>query len=428
VASLAVEGGADAAADASSVPEGDDSFTSDATASPDGTLATDGGADGASHDASDGGSSQDAAATSDAGDAGAPDGGGFCAHPVPLTDGGVGQSLASVVADDTSVYWYEPQATTADGGTAARVSKVAVGGGPVVVLYESAACAGAGPVMAANSTTLYIACGTQLDATRHVEIMQIPKDESVAPTPFWISDTSTTNCFGTGPCTNARWLGADDTSVYVQIIDGNGPIMKMPVGGGALVKVTPVPGDADYTANMWSTDVTGNMMTVGGTLYYTGRAAMNGTPLTGTYGLWSVPASGGDPTLLASGAPFAANIVGGLVPLNGNFYWATYPQVFKMPMTGGTPTSIAMYALSAVQELALFGNSLYLAGYYSGALRLESVPVDQTDGGPATVVHDFASATDYTPLPGSQQVVANGSQLFFADPGLPSGGKIYRCD
>ena len=329
--------------------------------------------------------------------------------------------------DETAVYWYESQATAADGGIVARVSKVAVGGGPTVVLFEGC-FVGGGDMMVANSTTLYVDCRQQVDTTKQIEIMQIPKDPSVAPTPFLISDTSIANCVETGQCDTANVGVADDSNVYFQILNGGGPIFKMAVGGGPLAKVTPVPGDADYGAN--ATDIIWNMTVIGGTLYYLAGDVPNQTR-----GLWSVPTSGGAPNLLGSGDPFSGQVIGGFVQLNGYLYWrydsgGLGSSVAKVPMTGGTPTKIGgPYSFTnSYQQLALFGNALYFAGQFDGWLRIEALPVDQTDGGATTVVQDFPSLADYPAAGNAQLVVANKSHLFFADPGFPDGGKIYRCD
>jgi uncharacterized repeat protein (TIGR03803 family) len=154
----------------------------------------------------------------------------------------------------------------------------------------------------------------------------------------------------------------------------------------------------------------------GNTLYGT---TQNGGNLSLNEGLgdgtvFSVPVSGGSPTVLATfNDSNGACPVAGLT-LSGNTLYGTtagggadaYGTVFSVPMSGGNPTVLASFNFSDGEEpyagVTLSGNTLYGTTEYGGANRdgtVFSVPVS---GGNPTVLASFNAAirTGTNPMAG----------------------------
>ncbi len=192
---------------------------------------------------------------------------------------------------------------------------------------------------------------------------------------------------------------------------GSGTLYGTTTGGGAFgygtVFSVPIAGGAPTVlASFNLTDgvaPTGNLLLSGGTLYgTTSDAGPNGYGNVGT--VFSVPTTGGTPTVLASfKGTDGAEPIGGLIRSGSTLYGTTalggaanLGTVFSVPITGGTPTVLASFDLAdgsaPTGNLILSGGTLYgttvvggLDGYSSYG-TVFSVPIT---GGTPTVLASF---------------------------------------
>jgi uncharacterized repeat protein (TIGR03803 family) len=157
---------------------------------------------------------------------------------------------------------------------------------------------------------------------------------------------------------------------------GSGEVFSVPVGGGTPKALASFGGTATGGFNPVA-----DLTLVGSTLY--GTAENGGANNAGV--VFSVPVSGGTPTVLA-----AFNFTDGALPLagltlsGGTLYGTTYHggatfgggnngdgEVFSLPVTGGTPTVLASFDGSDGEypwaDLTLSGNTLYGTTELGGA-------------------------------------------------------------
>ena len=210
---------------------------------------------------------------------------------------------------------------------------------------------------------------------------------------------------------------------------GHGTVFSLPVSGGTPTVLASFDGYA-------SAGPEAGLILSGNTLYGT---TWGGPPGPTGYGtVFSVPVSGGTPTFLANFS--FGNLDAGVNPygpllLSGNTLYGTtssgggygVPSVFSVPITGGTPTILAAITGSD-GGLILSGNTLYGTTKVGGAHNAGTVFSVPLAGGRATTVASF----DYYnngewPEAG---VVLSGNTLYgttsTAGPG--GGGTVFAVD
>ncbi len=175
---------------------------------------------------------------------------------------------------------------------------------------------------------------------------------------------------------------------------GDGVVFSLPVSGGSPTVLTSFNG----SNGQWP--YYGALVLSGNTLY--GTTSHGGAYGDGT--VFSLPVSGGSPTVLASfnDCPFAG------LTLSGNMLYGTTigggasgdGTVFSLPVTGGSPTVLASFngsnGKSPEATLTLSGNTLYGTTAYGGANgdgTVFSVPI--TGGSPTVLTSFNASSGEY---------------------------------
>jgi uncharacterized repeat protein (TIGR03803 family) len=162
----------------------------------------------------------------------------------------------------------------------------------------------------------------------------------------------------------------------------------------------------------------------GNTLY--GTTEEGGSHLSpGT--VFSVPITGGTPTVLASLTPSTGSQpVGGLILSGDTLYGTTsfIGKVFSVPITGGTPTVLASLKGGSFAGLTLSGNTLYGTTSSGGAYgdgMVFSVPIT---GGTPTVLASFNGTNGEEPLAG---LTLSGNTLYGAtyEGGANGDGTVF---
>ena len=230
---------------------------------------------------------------------------------------------------------------------------------------------------------------------------------------------SFTNSTGRNPYAGLT-LSADGATLYGTTQEAGpgvsfGTVFSVPVGGGSptvLAAFNHNDGDDPESAVTLS----------GGTLLgttYQGGANGYGT-------LFSVPVSGGSPTALVSFNSNSANPIAGLTlsPDGNTLYGTTYGggafscgEVFSIPVSGGSPTVLASFnatdGAGPQTDLTLSANTLYgetLSGGAYGGGTIFSVPVS---GGSPTVLASLPNSDVNGPLPETALTLsANGNTLY----------------
>ena len=166
---------------------------------------------------------------------------------------------------------------------------------------------------------------------------------------------------------------------------GYGTVFSIPVAGGTPTAL------ASFNGTDGSIPL-GDLTLVGSNLY--GMTADGGIGFTGNNGtgdgvIFSVPATGGTPTVLASfnGTDGEAPR-GDLTLIGSTFYGMTLNTIFSIPVTGGTPTVLA-YGVGGNGSLTLIGSTFYGMSTYGGANgdgEIFSIPVT---GGTPTILATF---------------------------------------
>jgi len=184
----------------------------------------------------------------------------------------------------------------------------------------------------------------------------------------------------------------------------------------------------------------GGLILSGSTLYgttYEGGASFQNPAVPGTGEVFSLPTTGGTPTVLASfnlNGTNGASPESGLVLSGGTLYGTTYTgganndgEVFSVPVTGGTPTVLASFngtnGANPIAGLIVSGSTLYGTTYYGGATfqnsdnrgdgEVFSLP---TSGGTPTVLASFNGTNGYRP--GAPRLILSGGTLY----GTTGGG------
>ena len=251
-----------------------------------------------------------------------------------------------------------------------------------------------------------------------------------------------------------------NTLASFNVGDGAGPAAGLILSGNTLYGTT-VAGGANGDGTVFSVPVTGGTPTVlasfngsngknpYGDLILSGNTLYGTTSEGGAYGgnlvggtVFSVPVTGGTPTVLASfngsngseptaGLILSGNKLYGTTAFGGADYYVAQGvndlgsgTVFSVPLTGGTPTVLASFsignggAFNPQAGLTLSGNTLYgttFAGGANGAGAVFSVPVTGSSGTP-TVLASFTGGSDGgTPYGG---LILSGSKLY----GTTAGG------
>jgi sugar lactone lactonase YvrE len=213
--------------------------------------------------------------------------------------------------------------------------------------------------------------------------------------------TNTAGCPATGLCTLASGqstplsIAVDGTSVY-WTDQGNGTVMKVPLGGGSGTKIG-------------SSNLPYGIAVDGTSVYW---ADFQGT-------IMKVPLSGGNATPLASGqsGPY------GIALDSQNVYWTNYlgGTIMKVPITGGNPTTLASGQV-APNSLAVDSQNVYWSNNGTEASNFTDGTVMKAPitGGNATAL--------LTGVQGPLGIAVDASGVYVADFGTIStvGGSIYK--
>lgn len=169
----------------------------------------------------------------------------------------------------------------------------------------------------------------------------------------------------------------------------------------------------------------GSLTLVGSTLY--GFAAGGGANLVGT--AFSLPVTGGTPTILATfGGTNGNSPEGGLILSGSTFYGVTSSggginydgTVFSLPVSGGTPTTLASFTdtgSEATGNLVLSGSTLYGMTRGGGANGWGTVFSCPVSGGGISTLYSFSSSPG-----GGASLLLSGSSLY----GTTTGGGTYN--
>jgi uncharacterized repeat protein (TIGR03803 family) len=295
----------------------------------------------------------------------------------------------------------------------------------------------AGLTLSANGSTLY---GTSQENVSGGtgNVFSIP----VAGGPVTVLTTFGNGASGAEPSGDLTLSGSTlygtapfggPSSFNVALNPGYGTVFSIPTSGGTPTALASFNGTDG--ANPF-----GNLTLVGSTLYGTtsaGGASFNGGD-TGFGAIFSVPTSGGTPTVLASfNSSDGANPYGGLtLSANGStFYGMTQyggahndGTIFSIPVTGGTPTVLFSFDGTHGEypsgNLTLIGSHLYGMTQYGGADNngvVFSIPV--TGGTPTILAALTTGQNGVIPLPGTNELPGGsltlvGSTLYGAEGGV----------
>ena len=200
--------------------------------------------------------------------------------------------------------------------------------------------------------------------------------------------------------------------------NGYGEVFSLPMTGGTPTVL------ASFNAYNGAYPCGGVLTASGNTLY--------GTTANGSYGyansdgeVFSLPITGGTPTVLASfngsngNSPLAALTLSGNTLYGTTYYGGSgnsgygYGEVFSLPINGGTPTVLASFNGSnggePCAELTLTGNTLYGTTYGGGANGYGEVFSLPTIGGTPTVLASFDGSNGSGPFAG---LTLSGSTLY----------------
>ena len=223
------------------------------------------------------------------------------------------------------------------------------------------------------------------------------------------------------------------TTYYGGAIDSGGTVFSIPVTGGTPTVLASFNGNAGFNgSDGCSNPDAGLTLSPGGsTLYgttYVGGAYLNGA-------IFSVPATGGTPTVLASfnGGDGAAPYAGLTLSGDGSTLYGTTTDggadnagtIFSVPVTGGAPTVLASFngsdgALAqAGLTLSADGLTLYGAAADGGADNAGTIFSVPVTGGTPTVLASFDGSDGVSP---GGALTLIGSTLY----GTTTGGGAYN--
>jgi len=194
--------------------------------------------------------------------------------------------------------------------------------------------------------------------------------------------------------------------------NGDGTVFSEPITGGTPTVLAP------FSSPNNGLGAGSNLILSGSTLY--GTTQGNGTNEAGT--VFSLPVTGGTPTVLASfSGTNLKNPEGSLILSGSTLYGTTYfgfgstSSVFSVPVAGGTPTSLGSFngtvATGPESSLTLSGSTLYgtAGGGTNNDDTVFSMPVT---GGSATVLASFNGANGNWPFYGAGPMVLSGGILY----------------
>lgn len=205
-----------------------------------------------------------------------------------------------------------------------------------------------------------------------------------------------------------------------------GTVYSVTITGGALTTLATFNGIGGIGRNPYA----------GLTLGADGRTFYGTTESGGAYGfgtVYSVPMTGGTPTTLATfnssngSRPYAGLTLGA----DGTLYGTTrgdafhYGTVFSVPMSGGAPTTLAAFNGSNGKNpeggLTLFGGTLYGTASGGGASDRGTVFSVPNTGGALTTLANFSGSNGVSPYAG---LILIGSTLY----GTTEGGGDAKGD
>jgi len=307
------------------------------------------------------------------GDSGTADSGtpAYC----PSTQGSAGTVLVSgqtqlgaLAIDTNSVYWAADVNLNAP-GKILTIAKTGAGSPATLAMGQDSAFS-----LAATSSGLYWSTGfssESMPSENFSQVMSIPLPASGSATPsiFWgesAEETSFPFAFATDS-SSLYWYNLGDPSVYHAPLGGGAPVIiaspypafdDNPVGlgvdtaniyalwygqlsvgaSGENVTLTSIPKSGGSWSTLW-TEVAGNLynnlaLFADTSGVYWVYLTNGDTP--GAASIWSLPA-GGVATQLASGLTQPLGLVGDGV----NLYYSDQFNIWKMPITGGSPTVFA---------------------------------------------------------------------------------------
>jgi hypothetical protein len=263
--------------------------------------------------------------------------------------------------------------------------------------------------LAVDSAAVYVACTRNLGGSNNGSLWRVPKDGS-APAAI-LQDANG----GVAAVPGLGGLLSDGARVYFggEVPGKSQGVYSVPVTGGAPTllhgPLLPAP-DA--------------MIGVGDNLVFVGS-----TSCCSTNAIATMPKSGGAPAPVVTQGDGGAilNTITTLIADLGSLYWIAPDQssnraLYRVSLTGGTPTPLASFGTHAGDELALVGGYFYFAIYdeVRSIAQIEALPVDGS-GAPIPVAA--------VPLVGLlHPITSNSSNLFFMSTNSAADtGAIYRC-
>ncbi len=318
------------------------------------------------------------------------------------------------------------------------VFSIPVTGGTPTVLASFDGTDGDYPVgsltLSADGSTLYgitslggAYFGAQANPAGFGTIFSIPVTGGTPTTLYSFNGTDTYNPEGSLTLSGSTLYGT-----YGGGADGDGAIFSIPVTGGSLTTLASFNGTDGASPN-------GSLTLSGSTLYgmtYDGGADDDGV-------IFSIPVSGGTPATLLSFNGTDGAFPNGSLTLSGSTLYGMaygggpggadrgYGTIFSIPVTGGTPTVLASFnganGENPYGSLTLSGSTLYGMTYDGGAAggpdgsfgTIFSIPVT---GGTPTVLYSFDDGTDGGSPNGSLTLSADGSTLY----GMTFQGGLYN--
>jgi autotransporter-associated beta strand protein/uncharacterized repeat protein (TIGR03803 family) len=208
---------------------------------------------------------------------------------------------------------------------------------------------------------------------------------------------------------------------------GNGSLFSLPAAGGTPTVLTSFNGTNGTLPNP-------ALVFSGGTFYGTAQSSV-GFPPNVTYGeVFSVPASGGTPTLLTTFNNANGNEpIGGLALSNGILYGTTQlggdsgqGVIFSIPVSGGSPTVLASLNAATGYEpqgrLTASGNTLYGKTLLGGENSQGVLFSEPMSGGIPTVLASFNSTFWSDSFSG---LIISGNALYGVGNGSTGYGQIF---
>jgi len=273
-----------------------------------------------------------------------------------------------------------------------------------------------------NGNTLYGtanaggAYADSLDVNGYGTVFSVPINGG---TPTVLASFSSSNCYS--PVGGLTLAGNTLYGTTNEVGHDGGTIFSVPLSGGSPTVLASFNGSNGYSP-------VGGLTLADNTLYGTtnnGGTTYIGPNNPGAGTVFSVPLSGGSPTVLASlngitgyaprgGLTLADNTLYGTTSEGGpNAHDQVFGTVFSVPINGGTPTVLASLNRSGgdypVGGLTLIGNTLYGMATQGGAYGCGTVYSVPIGGGTPTVLASFNGTNGQYPFGG---LTLSGSTLY----------------